>query len=380
MLMFECPSCKAKLQVADENAGKKMKCPKCQQTARVPELDAAAEDAITADPDTALPPAADTAVKAEAGKAPKASKSERRRDDDELDDEDEDDRPRRRSKKERPSGDAKAAGAGIGLVLVILGVTGCCGVGVIAVLVALLVPAVQKVREAAARTQSINNLKMIGLAFHSFHDTNKRLPFNGTIPAAAGNAQSGSWGFQILPYMEHAHVFNAANRGAAVPFYMCPGRGRPPIETSNGGGAWTDYFYNNYINNPTQAAQPNAPDSRRTMAGITDGTSFTILVGHGNINKSQYTSSANVAFSTNIFNGGAPGTMRSGNNGEANPTGVTLQQDSMNNPGIGSWGGPFFQGALMAMGDGTVRMFPYNTNNFSAFLTPTGNERVVAPD
>src|SRR4051812_12810340 len=127
MLVFECPSCKAKLQVADEHAGKKMKCPKCQQTATVPTQDDGAEDAITAEPDAGLPPAAETAVKAEGGKAPKASKSGPGRDDedDERDDEDADDRPRRRSKKDRSSGDAKAAGAGVGLVLLILGVTGC---------------------------------------------------------------------------------------------------------------------------------------------------------------------------------------------------------------------------------------------------------------
>src|SRR5580693_10532041 len=74
-------------------------------------------------------------------------------------------------------------------------------IAIIAILIGLLVPAVQKVREAAARIQCSNNLKQLGLAFQSYHDTYKMLP-------AEGQSTPVSFYVRLLPYIEQSSIYN----------------------------------------------------------------------------------------------------------------------------------------------------------------------------
>src|SRR5205814_1484391 len=98
-------------------------------------------------------------------------------------------------------------------------------IAIIAILIGLLVPAVQKVREAATRSQDANNCKQLGLAIHNYHDAYKKLPRandhdmnSGTIPG--GYTQPlNSWIGAIRPYIEQG---NAAT-STIIPVVMNPG-------------------------------------------------------------------------------------------------------------------------------------------------------------
>ncbi len=189
-------------------------------------------------------------------------------------------------------------------------------IAIIAVLIGLLVPAVQKVREAANRMSCTNNLKQWGIALHSFHDNNGRFPAGTSSPGIP--ARNGGWGYSwmvpILPFIEQESIFKKidlnqdiwgnANNGAAlnqVSFktLFCPSSPLTNIggDLANGNLA----AYTNYVGIAGSASEATAstwndtqhgiigskgvlyPNSKVRMADLTDGTTNIILVSeHGN--------------------------------------------------------------------------------------------------
>jgi prepilin-type N-terminal cleavage/methylation domain-containing protein len=183
-------------------------------------------------------------------------------------------------------------------------------IAIIAILIGLLLPAVQKVREAAARTSCTNNLKQIGLAFHNFHDAMNQLPNAGSdgpnINCCNATTRLGwTWLYHITPYIEQQNVYDNPSDTAvaqtAIKIYYCPSR-RQPTTYGSGSTARSDYAGNGgrdmagegregmlirQWKSPGPPKPIDAPvEQKLTFASVTDGLSNTIMVGDKQVHPS----------------------------------------------------------------------------------------------
>jgi len=137
-------------------------------------------------------------------------------------------------------------------------------IAIIAILIALLLPAVQKVREAAARTQCTNNLKQMGLAFHGYHDVNNSFPcgVSDTLSDPSTNAyyMSLPWGVYLLPYLEQDNLYKKFSVCSLSPAGLW--NSRLPWVDSPGG---VPHTFNNQAGFNYASSDPNVNPAAATV-------------------------------------------------------------------------------------------------------------------
>ena len=179
-------------------------------------------------------------------------------------------------------------------------------IAIIAILIGLLVPAVQQVREAASRLQCQNNLKQLGLASHNYHDSHKHFPpgYTASGPYSDGatdTAPGWGWGAYLLPYLEQQNVQRQLNFSqpiqnspaiqSVLSVYLCPSD-LPPVAA---------VIIPDAFGSPVTLAAPSSyaacvggdesdtfgptglgvfyRNSSTRLTDVTDGTSNTLLIG-----------------------------------------------------------------------------------------------------
>ena len=286
-------------------------------------------------------------------------------------------------------------------------------IAIIAILIGLLLPAVQKVREAAARMSCTNNLKQYGLAVHNYHDANGRLPYSVSPWTEGGPAPhtGRGWILESLPYLEQGNLYSQFEPSRSGDMFSgqglmncqtqmatqlrvlnCPSDISPRtstncaqwggitvavtsykgvIGTSNMGGGWPDSpsgtVDNHYNTLPTGLFFRNSDQARITLVSITDGTSNTLMVGEDvsaeNIHSAAFYANGDYASSHAPLNY------------------FPKPSDPGNWPRVISFRSKHTGGANFCLADGSVRMVSDSINRllYQQLCTRVGGEAVAVP-
>lgn len=288
-------------------------------------------------------------------------------------------------------------------------------IAIIGILIGLLLPAVQRAREAARRTQCVNQLKQVGLAWHNHTDTYNAFPtagyaqhvfatFNGGRPGAL-DKQAAGWAFQILPFMEHDTVHNGKPGGTdmesskfamsiPIPEYFCPSRRSPTAEPAklihmciSPSGASTNAFEQvsraqidyaggnqegtgvlarNFTGTCGDSSSGNVGHRKNLFdfSSVTDGSSNTLMVAEKCVNLStlgQDTQEGDIYGYTSGWDG-PPATNPGITHETIRRTDVKPQPDIIGSfpiNGANSFGSSHDGGLNALLVDGSVRFIPY---------------------
>src|SRR5262245_41843801 len=183
-------------------------------------------------------------------------------------------------------------------------------IAIIGTLIGLLLPAVQKIREAASRVSCLNNLKQLGLAFHHHHDVHGFFPTGGsswTTPPvftngypATGKKQNAGWGFQVLPFIEADNVYNGGGApddtgkilvaiGTLNKIFFCPSRRLPQTvefsETSYLDGITCTRALCDYAASNLEGTGVVQRLKLIRFESIKDGTTNTLMISEKRLNR-----------------------------------------------------------------------------------------------
>lgn len=267
-------------------------------------------------------------------------------------------------------------------------------IAIIAILIGLLLPAVQKVREAAARTKCQNNLKQLGIAFHHYENLFQHFPTGGDDQEALRgpnpqnrNLERLGWSYQTLWGMERDDLYSLPNTvannqfiaGTIIPYFQCPSRRKGLRFETNNNLYWvpngTTVAAMDYAGSCGDCTTGTPADyggmfARRqdpvagyvalpiTVTAVTDGLSNTLTVSEKYVRSDQYQGLGNhdiggwaLGFDQDIIR-----------SSRSNPR---WDGDWANLPGgFQGWFGSAHRNGVNAMfGDGSVRVIGYRVNN-----------------
>jgi prepilin-type N-terminal cleavage/methylation domain-containing protein len=289
-------------------------------------------------------------------------------------------------------------------------------IAIIGLLMALLLPAIQRVREAANRMRCGNNLSQIAMAFHNLHNDYNVFPTGGAglTRTIVNNQPAGpidqdwGWAYQILPYMEQqqlhavAGTFTANTNNAItttpIPAYFCPSRRRPVLSQTTRAGI--DYVGNGGVANNTvlNTVLPNPPGysppygdytasgmvirsgtsynlaQRRAVSldgGVPDGTSNTVLIAEKSF-RVTHINNTNAYYDNESYVSGWHNNTGTGNPGANDTVGTASQQPAQDT----NTADPTFATYTNGPGGQVIRFGSMHPGSFNAVMADRALKRI----